>query len=131
MGSSILVVDDDPASRRILKLGLEGAGYEVDTAADGEEALGRLREGRFQVLITDINMPRMNGRELCEAIRADPLEVDPLIFVLTARTGANHRDWTGDIDNVDFVEKPASLRRLVMRVGERLALSAAAQQERA
>ena len=127
--ASILVVDDEASSRRILRLGFENAGYEVETAADGQEALGKLREGRFDVLITDVNMPRMDGQELCSAILQEPPDPAPLIFVLTARTGANHRDWTGEVDGVELVEKPASLRQLVGRVGERLAIHDAAVQE--
>ena len=118
--SSILIVDDEPAVVRVMKLGLENAGYEVVAARHGEEAMERLRERRFDVMITDMNMPRMNGQELCDALRRELPLREPLIFVLSSRTGLRHRDWTGEIENVEFLEKPASLRQLTARIRERL-----------
>ena len=130
MSGTILVVDDEASSRRILKLGLEAAGYEVDTAGDGVEALEKLRGDRFDVLITDMNMPRMDGQELCAAIRSSPEDLAPLIFVLTARVGVRTREWTESLEDIEFVEKPASLRRLVERVAERLADTGTAPEDR-
>ena len=90
---SVMVVDDEPTTRRVVRLALENAGYEVATAGDGAEALKILRDRRFDVLVTDLNMPRMDGRELCEAIAAECAGHEPLIFVLTARPGEGHRTW--------------------------------------
>jgi two-component system alkaline phosphatase synthesis response regulator PhoP len=116
-----MLVDDEPVSLRIVRLALENAGYDVTTAGDGAEALKIMRDRRFDVLVTDLNMPRMNGRELCEAIQEGHVVHEPLIFVLTARPGEGHRVWAKDLENIEFLEKPASLRRLVARIGERLA----------
>ena len=118
--SSILIVDDEPAVVRVMKLGLENAGYEVVTARHGEDAMARLRERSFDVMITDMNMPRMNGQELCDALRKELPDREPLIFVLSARTGLRHREWHGEIDGVEFLEKPASMRQLSARIRERL-----------
>ena len=118
--SRVLVVDDEPTATRILRLQLENAGYEVETACNGEVALELMREKGFEVLVTDVNMPKMDGHELCAAIRDLP-ERDPIIFVLTARPGEGHRKRVADLPNVEFIEKPASLRRLIARIGERLA----------
>ena len=119
--SSVMLVDDEPMTLRVVRLALENAGYDVTTAGDGAEAMKILRDHRFDVMVTDLNMPRMNGRELCETIHEEFAGRAPLIFVLTARPGEGHRLWARDIENVEFLEKPASLRHLVARIGERLA----------
>lgn len=126
---SVLVVDDEPKVLRITKLSLEKAGYQVVTACDGEDALDKLRASPFDVLVTDVNMPRMTGEELCAAIRAE-LDPEPLIFVATGRTGNYHREWAAPHENVELMEKPVSLRQLVARIGERLTSAAAAREER-
>ena len=120
MSAKVLVVDDEPKILRITKLSLEKAGYEVVTAGDGEEALGKLREEPFDVLVTDVNMPRMSGAELCLAIESETLPRTPLIFVSTGRTGKHHREWALDLERVVLLEKPVSLRTLVAGIGERL-----------
>ena len=68
----ILVVDDEPQIRRIMRTTLTGAGYEVDDAKTGEEALDKLRDFRPELVLLDINMPGMGGLAACRAIRADP-----------------------------------------------------------
>ena len=65
----ILVVDDDPQIRRVLKVTLTGQGYEVDEAKSGEAALEKLRAPRFDVVLLDVNMPGIGGLETCRAIR--------------------------------------------------------------
>jgi DNA-binding response OmpR family regulator len=119
--NSVLLVDDDPVTLRVVEVALTNAGYEVTTAGDGAEAMKVLRDRRIDVLVTDLNMPRMNGRDLCEAISEESVGQVPLIFVLTARPGEGHRVWAKDLENVEFLEKPASLRHLTARIGERLA----------
>jgi DNA-binding response OmpR family regulator len=70
-GGRILVVDDEPQIRRIMRTELTSAGYEVDDAKTGEEALGKVREFRPDLVLLDINMPGMGGLAACRAIRAD------------------------------------------------------------
>ena len=72
----ILVVDDDPQIRRVMRVTLTGQGYEVDDAKNGESALEKLREQRFDLVLLDMNMPGMGGLETCRAIRA-PLRRSP------------------------------------------------------
>lgn len=121
MKARVLVVDDEAKVLRITKLALEKAGYLVTTANDGVEALETLRAEPFDVLVTDVNMPRMTGEELCLAIQEEEtLPRRPLIFVATGRTGERHRAWAIELENVVLLEKPVSLRALVARIGERL-----------
>jgi len=119
--SSVMLVDDEPMTLRVVRLALENAGYDVTTAGDGAEAMKILRDHRFDVMVTDLNMPRMNGRELCEAITEECADHAPVIFVLTARPGDGHQTRAHDLENVEFLEKPASLRHLVARIAARLA----------
>ena len=112
----ILIVDDHAPVIRVLKLGIEEAGYEVDTASNGSECLVKLCSGHPDFLITDIDMPRMSGKELCLAIEEQIPERRFPIVVLTSRTEMEHRDWTRSIENLTFVEKPVSIRRLVSHI---------------
>ena len=116
----ILIVDDHAPVIRVLKLGIEEAGYEVDAASNGSECLVKLCEGHPDFLVTDIDMPRMSGRELCEAIEEQfPDRTFPIV-VLTSRTEMEHRDWTRNIDNLAFMEKPVSVRRLLAHISKSL-----------
>ncbi|HIJ85149.1 MAG: sigma-54-dependent Fis family transcriptional regulator [Magnetococcales bacterium] len=78
----ILVVDDEPAIRQVLVGMLTRAGYAVEHAGDGEEALARIEKGSFDVVLSDIKMPRMDGIELVRRVRAQGL--DPLFLMITA-----------------------------------------------
>ena len=109
----VMVVDDHAPVLRVLRLGIEEAGFDVDTASNGSECLVKLCDGPPDFLVTDIDMPRMSGKELCLAIEEQFPDRNFPIVVLTSRTELEHRDWTRDIDNLEFMEKPVSVRRLV------------------
>ena len=112
----ILLVDDEPHVIRIMKLALVQAGYEVDEAANGIQALEIIDQAKPDLLITDIDMPRMNGKELCMHIDETLPEREFRIYVLTARAEDEHRAWSGSIRNLEFLEKPVSIRKLVARL---------------
>lgn len=118
--ASILVVDDDAVATRLLKLRLECEGYQVEIACNGQEALERVGATSFDCVITDMCMPRMGGRELCESIRKEKPEGGPLIFVVTSRPEDEYRDWTRELRDIEFMEKPVSLQRLAARIAERM-----------
>ena len=109
----ILIADDERHVLRVLSQSLERAGYEVDSVLNGEAALHKVREQEPDVLITDVQMPRMSGEELCKIIQAEMPDRKFLIFVLTSRTEVEHREWSRTIDNLKFLEKPVSIRRLI------------------
>jgi len=115
---NILVVDDEPTVRRIMRVALSKAGYTVTLAENGEAALASIRTQAPDVLITDIEMPRMDGRALCAAIKKEfPYREFP-IFVVTSLTEREHRDWSNEIPNLFFLEKPVSIRQLTARLTE-------------
>ena len=110
----ILLVDDEPMVLRVLRLQLERSGYAVETAGNGADALGRIRERAPDALITDIEMPRMSGEELCKALEAEHPDRSFPVFVATSLTGSRHREWSRAINNLYFLEKPLSAKRLLM-----------------
>jgi CheY-like chemotaxis protein len=116
MKRKILLVDDEPHVIRVLRLMLEREGYEVTSANDGNEALGKMAAGRPDVMVSDIQMAGMDGRELCRTTRARyPDERFP-IFVMTSMTASSEREWVRALANVDFLEKPLSPRQLIARL---------------
>jgi len=87
----VLTVDDDPLSLEILQGVLDGMGYEVERAGNGREALTKLRDGDIHLVITDWEMPTMNGLELCRAIREEDFAGYIYIIMLTGRDGGQQK----------------------------------------
>jgi DNA-binding response OmpR family regulator len=108
----ILIVDDEPHITRVLKLYLERVGYAVDTAQNGRAALDDILKSAPDALMTDIQMPVMSGKQLCLALEKKlPQRTFP-IFVMTSMTDREHREWTQKINNLEFLEKPLSMRAM-------------------
>lgn len=108
----ILIVDDEAHMTRVLKLYLERAGYAVETVQNGQVALGSILKSAPDAMVTDIQMPLMTGKELCLALEEQcPQRTFP-IFVMTSMTDREHREWTQKINNLEFLEKPLSMRTL-------------------
>ncbi|TXT51127.1 MAG: two-component system chemotaxis family sensor kinase CheA [Spirochaetes bacterium] len=89
---SILVVEDSITSRTLIKSILESAGYKVDTANDGIEGLTSLKEGNFDLLVSDVEMPRLDGFGLIEALRADPRFLRLPAILVTSLETREHRE---------------------------------------
>jgi two-component system, cell cycle response regulator DivK len=81
---SILIVDDNPVNLKLIRILLEGEGYDVHTAVDAEEALRVLRELRPRMILMDIQLPGIDGLELTRRLKADPFTRDIVILGLTA-----------------------------------------------
>ena len=113
----VLVVDDEPFVTRVVKLKLSNAGYEVITASNGLEALEKIKTFMPDVVISDVNMPLLNGRELC--VRAIPLkkEKEFLTIVITSSLEKEDRDWAESMDKTVFIEKPFSPKKLMQIIG--------------
>ena len=109
----ILVVDDEPQIRRILRTTLTSAGYEVDDARSGEAALEKVREFRPDLVLLDINMPGIGGLSACQAIRAD---TNIAIIMLTVRNSEEDKVRALDAGADDFVTKPFSTPELLARI---------------
>jgi two-component system, OmpR family, KDP operon response regulator KdpE len=109
----ILVVDDEPQIRRIMRTTLTCAGYEIDDARTGQEALTKVREFRPDLVLLDINMPGMDGFEACRSIRAD---TNIAIIMLTVRNSETDKLAAFDAGADDFVAKPFSIPELQARI---------------
>ena len=110
----VLVVDDSNLTRSLVKSAVEKAGFHTATAASGEEALERLENARFDLMITDVEMPGMNGMELSHRVRNDPRTEDLPILVLTASRDRTHRELGKGIGVDGFLTKPFSHEKLVV-----------------
>jgi DNA-binding response OmpR family regulator len=121
----VLVVDDEPHMARVLKLYLERAGYAVEICVNGQEALSAVRNIAPDALITDIQMPLMSGKELCLALQQYCPERGFPIYVMTSRTEREERDWTAAIPNLEFLEKPISMRSIVAKLERHFAAGTA------
>jgi len=111
--STILVVDDDPQIRRVLRTALIEHGYEATDARNGEEAIERLREEKPSLIILDMNMPGMNGLETCRTIRSTS---NIPIIMLTVRDSEADKIAALDAGADDYVTKPFSSPELLARI---------------
>lgn len=109
----ILVVDDEPQIRRIMRTTLTGAGYEVDDAKTGEEAIEKLRDYHPDLILLDMNMPGMGGLAACREIRAG---TGAAIIVLTVRNTERDKVEALDAGADDFINKPFSTPELLARI---------------
>jgi len=118
----ILIADDDAISLEILENALVKAGYDVVTASNGAEALEHLREQPLRLVISDWDMPEMNGIELCRAVRAEDLGGYTYFILLTARNSSAEIVEGLSAGADDFVAKPFNAAELIVRVrsGERV-----------
>ena len=110
--SRILVVDDEAGIRKVARDALERAGHEVETAVDGEDALAVMEDKEYALVITDLNMPRLDGRVLVRRIRE---KSDVPILVLTVRQEEREKVRLLDDGADDYVTKPFGVAELVAR----------------
>jgi DNA-binding response OmpR family regulator len=102
----ILVVDDDPDIRLLLKGRLESLGYEVFLAATGEEGLLAARSDPPDLILLDVMMPKMKGREVCAHLKADPATAPIPVIFLSALGMADHIQAGMNLGAADYIVKP-------------------------
>lgn len=112
----ILVVDDEPEVLGTLKRALSKQEFTVTTAESGVEALGILLPDTFDLIVLDVNMPVLNGFEVCERIRSDEAYNNVPILFLTARSQTDDIVHGLDVGGDDYVVKPFELNELLARV---------------
>jgi two-component system, OmpR family, response regulator MprA len=110
----ILVADDDAAVRESLRRSLAFNGYDVSLASDGEEALAAAADGAPDLVLLDVNMPGLDGLEVCRRIRASGSEVP--VLMLTARVEVGDRVLGLDAGADDYLPKPFALEELLARI---------------
>ncbi|MEL7007451.1 MAG: response regulator [Cyanobacteria bacterium J06588_4] len=121
--STVLVAEDSVATRRMLEKILVAAGYQVIVCRDGQEALDQLAQyqGRIDLILSDVEMPRVNGFELLEKARAQPAFKNTPIVMATSRTGDRHRQQAKSLGATDYLGKPVQPQKLIDTVASLLA----------
>ena len=120
MSATILVVDDDPVILQLLQVNFEMEGFNVITAADGQQGVERTRTDRPDVVVSDVMMPRMTGIELVAELKGDPDTADIPILLLTAKAQQADIGAGMDAGADDYVTKPFEPLDLVDRVNRLL-----------
>jgi DNA-binding response OmpR family regulator len=113
MSQKILVVDDELDIVKVVRAYLEQSGYRVITASDGEQALATFRHEQPDLIVLDLHLPKMDGLDVCRAIRRDS---NVPIIMLTARVEETDRLIGLEIGADDYIVKPFSPREVVARV---------------
>ncbi len=117
MTNTILVVDDSTSVCKMVESALRLKGYAVVTAADGMEALEALERDQFNLVMLDINMPRLDGLSLLKIVRARPEWADLPILMLTTEGQEADRDRALALGATDYMIKPFKPVQLLGRVG--------------
>jgi two-component system, OmpR family, alkaline phosphatase synthesis response regulator PhoP len=108
----ILIVDDEPHVIRLLSFMLKKDGYDVATAENGEVGVIRAREIKPDLMFLDVMMPKMNGHEVCQTVRADPELSQTRIVMLTASGQEADRERGISLGVDEFITKPFSPRKV-------------------
>ena len=114
MAIRILVVDDEPSITKLVSFNLEKAGYDVDTAADGQAALEKVQDIQPDLIVLDLMLPKVDGLEVCKRLRQENNHIP--VIMLTAKDEELDRVLGLELGADDYVTKPFSPRELVARV---------------
>jgi len=120
MSKTVLIVDDEEYIVTSLEYVMKSAGYEVVVAYDGEQAIEKVKETAPDLLLLDVMMPKLDGFEVCEKIRANPLWESIRIIMLTAKGRDSERDKGISLGADAYMTKPFSTRDILKRVMELL-----------
>jgi two-component system KDP operon response regulator KdpE len=112
---SILVVDDEPSLRKVIRASLAAGGYMVEEVGTGTDAVGLLQRRSFDLILLDINMPGLNGLEACRKIRS--IAPNTGIVMVTVRDAEEDKVRALEAGADDYVTKPFRFRELVARIG--------------
>jgi DNA-binding response OmpR family regulator len=113
MTESVLVVEDEVAIADAVAYALEGEGFEVDRAGDGEEALARARDKEYELIVLDLRLPKVSGIEVTRILRGESIVP---ILMLTAKDSEVDRVVGLEVGADDYVTKPFSMAELISRV---------------
>jgi DNA-binding response OmpR family regulator len=125
--SRVLVVDDEPDLVRILEFGLKAAGYQVDTAADGQEGLKKARELKPDIILLDLMLPKLDGYKVCRLLKFDERYKHIPIMILSARTQEGDQNLAHEMGANRFLTKPYEFSEILEHITALLRESAAAR----
>ncbi|MGH7228010.1 MAG: Hpt domain-containing protein [Nitrospiraceae bacterium] len=112
----ILLIDDSLSVRKFVGRMLEGGGYAVDTAVDGEDGLRKASAVSYRLIITDLEMPKVNGYEVIQALRSRPQTQATPILVMTTRAADKHRQMAMSLGATAYIAKPVNERTLIQDI---------------
>ena len=112
----LLLIDDSLSIRKFVGRMLESAGYVVHTAVDGEEGLRKASAERYRLIITDLEMPKLNGYEVIQGLRSREQTQQIPVIVMTTRAGDKHRQMALNIGASSYIAKPVEERALIQEV---------------
>jgi DNA-binding response OmpR family regulator len=112
-----LIVEDEAPIRELVRLHLELAGFEIEEAPDGREALARTRTRSYDLLMLDLMLPGLDGVSLCRAVRAGGPNVDTPVLMITARDTESDKVLGLESGADDYLTKPFGIREMMARVG--------------
>ena len=118
MPKKIVVADDEPYVLRSLEYTLSRAGYRVVTAVDGQDALEKIVAEIPDLVFLDIQMPRLNGNEVCRRLRQESTLPDLHVIVITAKGQESERQFALECGASEYITKPYSPRKVLERVRE-------------
>ena len=116
MSKTVCIVDDSQSMRQLVRMTLSGAGYEVLEACDGEDALGKLRGRRVNLVISDVNMPRMDGISLLKALKADASHRFTPVLMLTTESEQSKKSEGQAAGAKAWIVKPFQPQQLLAAV---------------
>jgi two-component system, chemotaxis family, chemotaxis protein CheY len=120
MNHTILVVDDSATVRKFASVSLSMQGFTVVTASDGMDALEKMPAQKVDLIITDLNMPNMDGFELIKALRENPQYNELPVIILTSLADAESRSHGATLGVGSFLVKPFSLEKIQYEVSKYL-----------
>src|SRR6204780_2528232 len=114
--SAVLIVDDNPQNVELLQAFLESLPVKLVTAADGVEALEKVKQHNPDLILLDIMMPRMSGFQVCKRVKSDPKTKDIQVLMVTALNELGDIEQASECGTDDFVSKPVNKVELLTRV---------------
>ena len=117
----ILIAEDNPEGAELLEAYLDGSGYDIEVAVDGDDTLRKVKSFQPDLVLLDVMMPKISGFEVCKRLRADPKTRDIAVLMITAL------DQTADVERAveagtdDFLTKPINQAELLRRIQALLA----------
>ncbi len=121
----ILVIEDQPEVLELMVVALTIAGCEVEAAADGKEGMRRAETGRFDLISTDVDLPEVNGFEICSRLKQNPALRHTPVVIVSGRSGADDLLRGRELGAVDYITKPFDLRTFVSRMLSHVEFAAA------
>jgi DNA-binding NtrC family response regulator len=115
---TILVIDDDIHIRKIIEIKLKHNGYQTLTAKNGEKGLELIHTRKPDVVISDLNMPKLDGKKLSRLINPIKKERPFLTILITARINPNEQQWINELEDTLFMEKPFSPSKIIDSINQ-------------